>query len=255
MQTLTVILIPLAGTVLGSAVALFMKKQLSSWVERLLLGFASGVMIAASVWSLLLPSLEQTEEQWVPTTIGFAAGVAFLLVLDTLIPHLNLHSKEKEGMLPHEVSSYTMLYIAVTLHNFPEGMAVGAVLAGVLSGNSEVGFAGAMVLAIGIGVQNFPEGAIISMPLRSTGIARWKAFGLGALSGLAEPAGAVLTILIASQMIALLPYCLAFAAGAMIYVVVDELIPEAKSDDCFNVGTIGAALGFMLMMVLDVTLG
>ncbi len=267
MQTLTVILIPLAGTVMGSAAALFMKKQLSSWVERLLLGFASGVMIAASVWSLLLPSLEQTGGAWVPTTIGFAAGAGFLLILDTLIPHLNLHSREQEGVLGFrkaklnlqdtedvktnsvsKVSSHTMLYIAVTLHNFPEGMAVGAVLA-------DANITAALVLAAGIGVQNFPEGAIISMPLRSTGMARWKAFGLGALSGLAEPAGALLTLAVASQMTAILPYCLAFAAGAMIYVVVDELIPEAKSDDCFNVGTIGAALGFMLMMVLDVAFG
>lgn len=255
MQTLTVILIPLAGTVLGSAVALFMKKQLSSWVERLLLGFASGVMIAASVWSLLLPSLEQTEGSWVPATIGFVLGICFLLAVDTLIPHLNLHSREQEGLHTGKISSHTMLYIAVTIHNFPEGMAVGAVLAGVISGHSEAGYAAAMVLATGIGVQNFPEGAIISMPLRSTGMARCKAFGLGALSGLAEPAGAVLTIMVASQMITLLPYCLSFAAGAMIYVVVDELIPEAKSDDCFNIGTIGAALGFLVMMVLDVSLG
>ena len=262
MQTLTVILIPLAGTVLGAAVALFMKKQLDSWFERLLLGFASGVMIAASVWSLLLPSLEQTGGKWVPTTIGFAAGASFLLLLDTLIPHLNLHSREQEGLIRFKrteqcerdrtgkTSNHMMLYIAVTLHNFPEGMAVGAVLA-----CPGVDLTAAMVLAIGIGVQNFPEGAIISMPLRSAGMARWKAFGLGALSGLAEPAGALLTLAVASQMITLLPYCLAFAAGAMIYVVVDELIPEAKSDDCFNVGTIGAALGFMLMMVLDVSLG
>jgi len=268
MQTLTVIMIPLAGTVLGSAVALFMKKQFGAWIECLLLGFASGVMIAASVWSLLLPSLEQTDGAWMPTTIGFTAGVGFLLLLDTLIPHLNVHSREREGILKpdkyneietgdikRKISSHTMLYIAVTLHNFPEGMAVGAVLAGVMTGNSDAGYAGAMVLAIGIGVQNFPEGAIISMPLRSTGMARWKAFVLGALSGIAEPAGAVITILVAAQMIMLLPYCLAFAAGAMIYVVVDELIPEAKSDDCFNIGTIGAALGFTLMMVLDVSLG
>jgi ZIP family zinc transporter len=241
-----------------------MKKQLSSWIERLLLGFASGVMIAASVWSLLLPSLEQTEGEWMPAAIGFITGVGFLLAVDTLTPHLNVHSREREGTLHlgrnktaeiNKISSHTMLYIAVTIHNFPEGMAVGAVLAGIFSGSTEVGYAGAIVLATGIGVQNFPEGAIISMPLRGTGMARWKSFGLGTLSGLAEPAGAVLTIVVASQMITLLPYCLAFAAGAMIYVVVDELIPEAKSDDCFNIGTIGAALGFVLMMVLDVSLG
>ncbi len=268
MQTLTVILIPLAGTVIGAAIALFMRKQLSKSIEKLLLGFASGVMIAASVWSLLLPSLEQTEGSWVPATIGFIAGVGFLLLLDTLIPHLNVHSREQEGLLWSGktcidtrtegrkcMSSHTMLYLAVTIHNFPEGMAVGAALAGVIAGTSDAGYAGAIVLATGIGIQNVPEGAIISMPLRSTGMARWKAFGLGALSGLAEPAGAVLTIIIAAQMISLLPYCLAFAAGAMIYVVVDELIPEAKSDECFNIGTIGAALGFTLMMVLDVSLG
>lgn len=254
MQTLTVILIPLAGTVLGSGLVLFMKKELNSCIERLLLGFASGVMIAASVWSLLLPSLEQTEGEWMPATIGFVAGAGVLLLLDTIIPHLNIHSREEEGVINHKISSHTMLYIAVTLHNFPEGMAVGAVLASVINGGDGAGYAAVMVLATGIAVQNIPEGAIISMPLRSTGMVRWKSFGLGALSGIAEPAGAVITILVASQMTALLPYCLAFAAGAMIYVVADELIPEAKSDDCFNIGTIGAVLGFMLMMVLDVSL-
>jgi len=268
MQTLTVILIPLAGTVIGAALALFMKKQLNSCIERLLLGFASGVMMAASVWSLLLPSLEQTEGSWMPTMAGFVAGIGFLLLLDTLIPHLNVHSREQEGILKpgkgckeqddkvtSMISSHTMLYIAVTIHNFPEGMAVGAVLVGVLAGTTDAGYAGAIVLATGIGIQNIPEGAIISMPLRSTGMAKWKAFGMGALSGLAEPVGAVLTILVAAQMVSVLPYCLAFAAGAMIYVVVDELIPEAKSDDSFNVGTIGAAFGFALMMALDVSLG
>ncbi len=254
MQTLTVILIPLSGTVLGAAMALFMKKQLGCCVEKFLLGFASGVMIAASVWSLLIPSIEETGGKWIPTAVGFLAGVGFLLLLDTLIPHLHLYSREREG-LKKNMSSHTMLYLAVTLHNFPEGMAVGAVLAGVLAGTSDAGYAGAMVLATGIGIQNFPEGAIISMPLRSSGLARWKSFGLGALSGMAEPAGAVLTILIAAQMITLLPYCLAFAAGAMIYVVADELIPEARSDDCYNISTIGTALGFTLMMVLDVSLG
>lgn len=260
MQTLTVILIPLAGTVAGSALTLFLGKEFKKWMEKLLLGFASGVMIAASIWSLLLPSLEQTDGLCIPAVIGFAAGAGFLLVLDTLIPHLNLHSREREGVLNENYkgrkdSSYLMLYIAVTLHNFPEGMAVGAILAGIVSGSTDVEYAGAIVLAIGIAVQNIPEGAIISMPLCGSGMGRWKSFGLGVLSGLAEPAGALITLMIASQMITLLPYCLAFAAGAMIYVVVDELIPEAKSDDCFNVGTIGTVIGFLLMMAMDVSLG
>ena len=254
MQTLTVILIPLSGTVLGAAMALFMRKQLNCCVEKMLLGFASGVMTAAAVWSLLIPSLEETGGSWVPAVTGFLGGVAFLLILDTLIPHLHVYSREREGVI-RNIPSHTMLFLAVTIHNFPEGMAVGAVIAGIQSGSSDVGIAGAMVLAAGIAVQNFPEGAIISMPLRSSGMSRWKAFGLGILSGAVEPLGAAVTILIAAQMISLLPYCLAFAAGAMIYVVADELIPEARSDDCYNVSTIGLALGFSLMMVLDVSLG
>lgn len=258
MQTLTVILIPLAGTVLGSAMALFMRKTLSSGFEKFLLGFAVGVMITASVWSLLIPAIEMGSEQcgigWLPATCGFLTGIGFLLVLDTVIPHLHLYSRQPEGPRKN-LSSCTMLYLAVTLHNFPEGMAVGAITAGALSGADGVTMAGAAVLATGIAIQNIPEGAIISMPLRSGGMSRARAFGYGTLSGLAEPAGAVLTIIVAAWLIPLLPYCLSFAAGAMIYVVVDELIPESRSDDCFNVGTIGTALGFSLMMVLDVSLG
>jgi ZIP family zinc transporter len=264
MQTLTVILIPLAGTVLGSATALFMKKQLSSWIERLLLGFASGVMIAASVWSLLLPSLEQTEGEWMPAAIGFITGVGFLLAVDTLTPHLNVHSREREGTLHlgrnktaeiNKISSHTMLYIAVTIHNFPEGMAVGAVLAGIFSGSTEVGYAGAMVLAIGIGVQNFPEGAIISMPLSAEGVSKRRAFGYGVLSGIIEPIGAIITILAAEFFTPILPYCLSLAAGAMFYVVVEELIPEMSEGNHSNIGTIAFAVGFSLMMIFDVALG
>lgn len=254
METLTVILIPLAGTVLGSAMALFMKKQLNCCLEKVLLGFAVGVMIAASVWSLLLPSLEMSGDSWIPAAAGFLMGAGFLLVLDTLIPHLHVYSKEPEGIRKN-LSGRTMLCLAVTLHNFPEGMAVGAIVAGVLAGTADINMAGAMVLAAGIAIQNFPEGAIISMPLRSAGMSRLRAFGCGVLSGIAEPAGAVLTIIIAGHLVPLLPYFLAFAAGAMIYVVVDELIPESRSDNCFNVGTVGAAIGFCLMMVLDVSFG
>lgn len=258
MQTLTVILIPLAGTVLGSAMALCMRKTLGSCFEKFLLGFAVGVMTAASVWSLLIPAIELGGEQcgtaWLPAVCGFMGGTGFLLILDMAIPHLHVYSREPEG--PHKnMSSRTMLYLAVTLHNFPEGMAVGAIIAGALSGADGVSMAGAAALALGISIQNIPEGAIISMPLRSGGMSGLKAFGYGSLSGLAEPAGAVLTLIVAAKMIPLLPYFLAFAAGAMIYVVVDELIPESRSDDCFNVGTIGTALGFSLMMVLDVSLG
>ena len=258
MQTLTVILIPLAGTVLGAAMTLFMRKTLSSCFEKFLLGFAVGVMIAASVWSLLIPAIELGQEQchikWLPAVSGFLAGIGFLLMLDMMIPHIRICSRQPEGP-KRNLSGRTMLYLAVTLHNFPEGMAVGAIIAGALSGADGVSMAGAAVLATGISIQNIPEGAIISMPLRSSGMTRLKAFGYGSLSGIAEPAGAVLTIIVAAHMVPMLPYCLAFAAGAMIYVVVDELIPESRNGDCFNVGAIGTALGFSLMMVLDVSLG
>lgn len=258
METLTVILIPLAGTVLGSAMVLFMKKTLNHCFEKILLGFAVGVMLAASVWSLLIPSIEMSRDctsvVWFPATVGFLLGIGFLLILDVMIPHLHVYSKEAEGPKKN-ISGRTMLCLAVTLHNFPEGMAVGAIVAGVMAGTAGINMAGAAVLAAGIAVQNFPEGAIISMPLRSGGMSRWKSFACGALSGIVEPIGAAMTILIAAHMIPLLPYFLAFAAGAMFYVVVDELIPESRSDDCFNIGTIGAALGFSLMMILDVSLG
>lgn len=258
MNTLTVILIPFFGTVLGSAAAFLMKKELEFWLEKFLLGFAVGVMIAASLWSLLIPSIEQSGEMgvvpWIPAATGFILGSGFLLILDTVIPHLHLYSRQHEGP-EKNLSGKTMLYLAVTLHNFPEGMAVGAIISAAMQGTDGVTMTSAAVLALGIAIQNFPEGAIISMPLRSGGMAKGKAFGLGALSGMAEPAGALITIIAANSMTALLPYFLAFAAGAMIYVVVDELIPESRSDECFNVSTIGTVLGFSLMMVLDVSLG
>jgi len=237
---------------------LLMRKTLNRGFEKFLLGFAVGVMIAASVWSLLMPAIEMGSEQcsigWLPALCGFMAGIGFLLVMDMAIPHLHLYSRLQEGPRKN-LSSLTMLYLAVTLHNFPEGMAVGAIVAGALSGADGVTMAGAAVLAMGISIQNVPEGAIISMPLRSSGMSRLKAFGYGALSGLAEPAGALVTIIVAAWLVPMLPYFLSFAAGAMIYGVVDELIPESRSDDCFNVGTIGTALGFSVMMVLDVSLG
>ena len=252
------VMIPFLGTALGAAMVFFMKEAMSAHLQKLLLGFAAGVMIAASVWSLLIPAIEMAEAAgetaWVPAVVGFLVGVGFLLALDTLIPHLHLDSATPEGR-PSTLGKSLMLVLAVTLHNIPEGMAVGVVLAGMCAGNEAISAAGALALAAGIALQNFPEGAIISMPLVSTGISKRKAFGYGLLSGVVEPVGAVLTILLTSLVTPILPYVLAFAAGAMIYVVVEELIPEAQAGAHSNIGTIGAALGFALMMVLDVALG
>ena len=224
----------------------------------MLLGFAAGVMIAASVWSLLIPAIDMAEEQgkiaWIPATIGFLGGMAFLLVLDTLIPHLHLESSEPEG-IEANLKKTTMLVLAVTLHNIPEGMSVGVTFAGAMIGNTGVTMAGAFALAVGIAIQNFPEGAIISMPLRSEGVSRLRSFSYGALSGIVEPVGALITILLAKQIVPALPFLLAFAAGAMIYVVVEELIPESQSGEHSNIGTIGVAFGFVIMMILDVALG
>ncbi|MDD3214005.1 MAG: ZIP family metal transporter, partial [Eubacteriales bacterium] len=229
-----------------------------SSLQKLLLGFASGVMIAASVWSLLIPAIEMAEASgriaWIPAGVGFLAGIAFLLALDMMIPHLHLHADRPEGIHSKLRKSF-MLVLAVTLHNIPEGMAVGVVFAGVLSGSTAVSVAGAFALSVGIAIQNIPEGAIISMPLLSGGISRKKAFLYGFLSGVVEPVGAVLTLLLTGVISSVLPYMLAFAAGAMIYVVVEELIPEAQREPHSNIGTIGAAMGFVLMMVLDVALG
>lgn len=258
LKILVGIAIPFAGTTLGAAMVFFLKKEMSASLQKILLGFASGVMIAASVWSLLIPSIEMTEAaggiSWLPAVVGFLIGIGFLLLLDTIIPHLHLHSETPEGK-PSGLGKSLMLVLAVTLHNIPEGMAVGVVLAGMLSGGSVITTAGAFALAIGIAIQNFPEGAIISMPLVSTGISKPKAFTYGFLSGVVEPIGAAVTILLTSFVTPVLPYILSFAAGAMIYVVVEELIPEAQAGAHSNLATIGTALGFALMMFLDVALG
>ncbi len=258
MDIITGLMIPFFGTALGAATVFFMRGDMNRKIEKLLLGFASGVMIAASVWSLLIPSLEMSEEKgtfaFVPAAAGFLLGMGFLLFLDSIIPHIHLDSEKPEG-IKTQLKKTTMLVLAVTLHNIPEGMAVGVTFAGAIVGNSGISMAGAMALAVGIAIQNFPEGAIISMPLCSEGVSRRKSFLYGMLSGIVEPIGAVVTILLTRQVVPFLPYFLSFAAGAMIYVVVEELIPEAQAGEHTNVGTIGVALGFVLMMVLDVALG
>lgn len=252
------ILLPFAGTACGASCVLFMKQKIHPGIQKALLGFASGVMVAASVWSLLIPGMDMSKDMgkfaFVPAVVGFLFGIVFLLMMDRVIPHLHLNSEEQEGPKT-QLGKTTMMVLAVTLHNIPEGMAVGVVFAGMLSGNQEITIAGAFALSLGIAIQNFPEGAIISMPLLGEGVKRRKAFFYGVLSGIVEPAGAVVTILLAELITPILPYLLAFAAGAMIYVVVEELIPEASEGSHSNVGTIGFAVGFALMMVLDVALG
>lgn len=259
MQTTAIgILIPFFGTTLGAAMVFFMKNEMSTRLTRVLLGFASGVMLAASVWSLLLPSIEQAEAAghipWLPASIGFLAGIGFLLLLDTIIPHLHRDAEAAEG-LPSKLRKDTMLFLAIVLHNIPEGMAVGVVFAGILAGNESISLASAVALSIGIAIQNFPEGAIVSMPLRTQGHSRMSAFWYGTASGAVEPVAAVITILLTELLVPILPYLLAFAAGAMIYVVVEELIPELQSHGHSNIGIIGLAFGFVLMMILDVALG
>ena len=250
--------IPFLGTTLGAAMVFLMKNKINNRIEKLLLGFASGVMIAASIWSLLIPAIEMSESQgkiaWVPATIGFLLGITFLLVLDSVIPHLHLKSDKPEG-IKSKLKKTTMMVFAVTLHNIPEGMAVGVTFAGALTQNAGITMAGAFALAIGIAIQNFPEGAIISMPLKSEGMSKPKAFLYGTLSGIVEPIGAIITILLTNAVVPMLPYLLAFAAGAMIYVVVEELIPESQAGKHSNIGTIGVAIGFVVMMILDVALG
>lgn len=252
------LVLPFLGTVLGAGTVFFLKKSMGLRLQKLLLGFASGVMVAASVWSLLIPAIEMSEAAggvaWIPAVVGFLLGMGFLLVLDTVIPHLHLNEEHPEGR-PSSLGKSFMLVLAVTLHNIPEGMAVGVVLAGMLEGSTVITTASALALAIGIAVQNFPEGAVISAPLVSNGLSRQKAFFYGAMSGIVEPFGAILTILLTSVVTPVLPYILAFAAGAMIYVVVEELIPESQAGAHSNVGTVGVAMGFALMMVLDVALG
>ena len=252
------IMIPFIGTTLGSAMVFFMKKEMNVRLQKMLLGFASGVMIAASVWSLLIPAIDMSEQaggiSWMPPAVGFLFGMVFLLVLDTLIPHLHFTEEKPEGV-PSQLKKTTMLVLAVTLHNIPEGMAVGVTFAGVMTENSVISLAGALALSIGIAIQNFPEGAIISMPLQSHGLSKGKAFLYGAMSGIVEPIAAVITIFLTGIAVPLLPYLLSFAAGAMIYVVVEELIPESQAGEHSNIGTIGVAAGFVLMMILDVALG
>jgi len=259
MMTLVIgLILPLLGTMLGSAFVFFMKDEMPVRLQKTLLGFASGVMVAASVWSLLIPAMEMVEDsgKWsvVPATVGFLLGMGFLLVLDEVTPHLHIGTDKPEGMRAH-LSKTMMLTLAVTLHNLPEGMAVGVVFAGAENAMSTISLSSAVAIAVGIAIQNVPEGAIISMPMKAAGNSRWKSFLIGSLSGVVEPVGAIAVMLLASLLVPVLPYMLAFAAGAMFYVVVEELIPEASSGQHSNLSTIGFAIGFALMMVLDVVLG
>ena len=251
-------MIPFAGTALGSAGVFFMKKGLGEKVQKALAGFASGVMVAASIWSLIIPAMEQSEGlgrmSFLPSCVGFWLGIVFLLILDSVIPHLHLNAEKAEGPKAR-LKRTTLMVLAVTLHNIPEGMAVGVVYAGFLSGNTAITAGGALALAIGIAIQNFPEGAIISMPLCAEGKSKGKAFLGGVLSGAVEPAGTILTILAAGMIVPAMPYLLSFAAGAMMYVVVEELIPEMSSGEHSNIGVVMFAVGFTVMMALDVALG
>ncbi len=258
MTILAGIFIPFLGTALGAACVFFMKKELSETIQRVLTGFAAGVMVAASIWSLLIPAIEQADDMgklsFVPAAVGFWFGILFLLFLDRIIPHLHRNSKEQEG--PHAgLKNTTMLLLAVVIHNLPEGMAVGVVYAGLMMGDAAVSVSGALALSIGIAIQNFPEGAIISMPLRAGGMSKGRAFVYGMLSGVVEPVGAALVILASGLLVPAIPYFLSFAAGAMIYVVVEELIPEMSEGNHSNIGTIAFAAGFTVMMILDVALG
>ena len=259
MQLAVGLLLPFLGTALGAACVFFLKDELNRLVQKGLLGFASGVMVAASVWSLLIPAIEMAEPamgrfSFVPAAVGFVCGIFFLLGMDRLIPHLHLNANKPEGM-PGQWKKTTMLVLAVTLHNIPEGMAVGVVFAGLLTGSAGITLAGAMALSFGIAIQNFPEGAIISLPLKSEGGSRKKSFFYGVASEIVEPIAAAVTILLTGIITPMLPYLLAFAAGAMIYVVVEELLPEASEGEHSNVGTLGFAAGFLIMMILDVALG
>ena len=251
------LLIPLLGTMLGSAFVFFMKKDMSPRLQKSLLGFASGVMVAASVWSLLIPAMEMESEKgtWsvFPAAVGFLLGMGFLLLIDEITPHLHIGTDKPEGMKSH-LSKTMMLALAVTIHNLPEGMAVGVVFAGADSGLSNISLASAVAVALGLAIQNVPEGAIISMPMRAAGNSKWKSFIIGSLSGAVEPVGAIAVLMLASLLTPALPYMLAFAAGAMFYVVIEELIPEASEGEHSNLSTIGFAIGFVLMMVLDVVL-
>ena len=258
MNILPGIMIPFLGTALGASFVFFLKKEMNEFVRKTLLGFASGVMVAASVWSLLIPAMEMSEHMgklaFIPAAAGFLGGMLFLLIMDKVIPHLHLDSDCPEGP-KCALSKTSMLLFAVTLHNIPEGMAVGVVLAGMQNSDTGITMMSALALSIGIAIQNIPEGAIISMPLKGTGISRGRDFADGVLSGAVEPVGALLTVWLASYIEPVLPYLLAFAAGAMLYVVVEELIPESAEGDHTNVATLGFAAGFVVMMILDVALG
>ncbi len=252
------LLLPFLGTAAGSACVLFMKHSLNKQVQRALTGFAAGVMTAASIWSLIIPAMDLSENMgdlaFLPAAAGFWGGILFLLLLDSVIPHLHMNAEKAEG-LPSRLARTTMMVLAVTLHNIPEGMAVGVVYAGLVSGSDNMSEGGAFALALGIAIQNFPEGAIISMPLHAEGKPKGIAFADGVLSGAVEPVGALLTILFASRLLPVMPYLLSFAAGAMIYVVVEELIPEMSEGEHSNIGVISFSTGFSLMMILDVALG
>lgn len=250
--------IPLLGTMLGSAFVFMMKGQMSVKLQKALLGFASGVMVAASVWSLLIPAMEinagQSAMAVIPAAVGFLLGIGFLLIIDVLTPHLHISTDIPEGPRSH-LSRTAMLALAVTIHNLPEGMAVGVVFAGAQIGTTSISFASAIAISLGIAIQNIPEGAIISMPMCAAGNSRWRSFLIGSLSGAVEPVGAIIVLMLTSTVLPVLPYLLAFAAGAMFYVVIEELIPEASSGQHSNISTIGFAVGFVLMMVLDVIMG
>ncbi len=256
-ETASAVLLPFLGTVLGASCVFFLKGKMNRTLQRSLTGFAAGVMVAASIWSLIIPAMDQSAHMgklaFLPALIGVWAGFGFLLLLDHVIPHLHLNSSCPEGA-PCQLGRSTMLVLAVALHNLPEGMAVGVVVAGWLAGSESISFAAALALALGIALQNLPEGAIISMPLRSGGMGKGRAFTYGVLSGVIEPIGAILTILLADVLLPVLPYLLAFSAGAMLYVVVEELIPEMSEGEHSNIGTVFFAVGFTLMMVLDVAL-
>ena len=252
------LILPLLGTVLGAGMVFLIDDHIDKRLEKFLMGFASGVMIAASIWSLIIPSMDMAQGpeklRFIPAAVGFLLGIFMLLGLDSLIPHLHPKEENPEG-IPAKIKKTTMLILAVTIHNIPEGMAVGVTLAGALYGNNAISWAGALALCIGIALQNFPEGAIISMPLVTQGISKKKSFMYGALSGIVEPIGAIITILLTRSITTILPYFLSFAAGAMIYVVMEELVPDSKEGEHSNLSIIGVAFGFVIMMVLDVALG
>ncbi|MBE6131766.1 MAG: ZIP family metal transporter [Erysipelotrichaceae bacterium] len=258
MEIALIILIPFLGTIIGSAFVYLLKDKINEKVQKILIGFASGVMLAASIWSLLIPSIESSSSMgnlsFIPEVVGFLLGIGFLLLLDTLVPHMHIDSEEPEG-LKSNAKKQNMFLFAITLHNIPEGMAVGVVLASAINGSTPITMMAALSLSIGIALQNIPEGAIVSTPLRKEGLSKNKSFIYGILSGIVEPIAICVTIIFSSIITPILPYVLSFAAGAMLYVIVEELIPETQSGKHTNIGTISFAIGFVLMMILDVALG